>query len=91
MHSQNAINYFDSVFCDEFIMMNFFFFFWMVDGRKALSFISSRDHSGKVSPSQASDTLRARFEPARNLSLAFVEWRYVVLKTITPQHHHVTW
>ena len=40
----------------------------MVDGRKAFSLISSRDHCQRSSPSRISDTPRAGFEPAHNLS-----------------------
>ena len=48
------------------MMMNCFC--GMVDGRKAFSLISSRDHYQGSSPSRISDTPRAGFEPARNLS-----------------------
>ena len=45
----------------------------MVDRRKALSLISSRDHCQRSSPSRISDTPRAGFEPAQNLSSGLVE------------------
>ena len=45
----------------------------MVDRPKAFSFISSRDYIQRSSPSQISDTPRAGFEPAQNLSSALVE------------------
>ena len=45
----------------------------MVDRRKAFSFISSRDHCQRSSPSRISDTPRAGFEPAQNLSSGFAE------------------
>ena len=44
----------------------------IIDGLKALSLISSRDHCQRSSPSQVSDTLQAGFEPAQNLSPGFV-------------------
>ena len=45
----------------------------MADQRKAFSLISSRDHCQRSSPSRISDTPRAEFEPAQNLSSDFVE------------------
>ena len=57
----------------------------MVDRRKALSLISSRDHCQRSSPSQISDTLRAGFEPAQNLSSGFVKWSCAVMITTTPR------
>ena len=45
----------------------------IVDRRKALSLISSRDHCQRSSPSQIFDTPRADFEPAQNLSSDLVE------------------
>ena len=51
----------------------------MVDRRKHLSLISSRDHCQKRSlPSQISDTPRAGCEPAQNLSSGFVEWSWPI-------------
>ena len=46
----------------------------MVDRRKEFSIISNRDHCQRSSPSLISDTPRAGFEPAQNLSSDFVEW-----------------
>ena len=40
----------------------------MVDWRKVISLISSRDHCPRSSPSRISDTLRAVFEPAFRFS-----------------------
>ena len=48
------------------------FFCGMIDRRKTLSLISSRDHCQKSSPSRISDTPRAEFEPAQNLSSGLV-------------------
>ena len=48
------------------MMMNCFC--GMVDRRRALSLISTRDHCQKSSPSRIPDTPRAGFEPAQNLS-----------------------
>ena len=45
----------------------------MVDRRKAFSLISSRNYYQKSSPSRISDTLRAGFEPAQNLSSGLFE------------------
>ena len=53
------------------MMMNCFC--GMVDGRKAFSVISSQNHCQRSSPSQISDTQRAEFEPAQNLSSGLVE------------------
>ena len=48
----------------------------MVDRRKALSLISSRDHCQRFSPSRISDTPRARFEPAQNQKLCSSDNHY---------------
>ena len=53
------------------VMMNCFC--GMVNRRKAFSLISSRDHCQRSSPSRISDTPRAGFKPAQNLSSGFVE------------------
>ena len=45
----------------------------MVDQQKTFSLISSQEHCQRSSPSWISDTPRAEFEPARNLSSGFVE------------------
>ena len=45
----------------------------MVDRRKACSLNLSWDHCQRSSPSLISDTLRAGFEPAMNLSSGLVE------------------
>ena len=57
----------------------------MVDRRKAFSLISSRDHCQRSSPSWISDTPRAGFEPAQNLSSGFVEWSCAVVITTAPR------
>ena len=62
----------------------------MIDRRKAFSLISSRDHCQRSSPSRISDTPRAGFESAQNLSLGFVEWSCAVVVTTTPRHHYNT-
>ena len=59
----------------------------MVDRRKAFSLISSRDHCQRSSPSWISDTPRAGFELAQNLSSGFVEWSCAVVITTTPRRH----
>ena len=45
----------------------------MVDRQKAFSLNSSRDDCQRSSPTRISDTPRAGFEPAQNLSSGFVE------------------
>ena len=57
----------------------------MVERRKAFGLISSWDHCQRSSTSRISDTLRARFETAQNLSSGFVEWSYAVVITTTPR------
>ena len=52
----------------------------MVDRRKMFSLISSRDHYQRSSPSRMSDTPRAGFEPAQNLSSGSVEWSCAALQ-----------
>ena len=59
----------------------------MVDWQKAFSLISSQDHCQRSSPSQFSNTPRAGFEPAQNLSSGLVEWSCAVVITTTPQRH----
>ena len=71
-------NGYDNKFFDRclrtFLMMKMMnCFCGMVDRRKAFSLISSWDHCQRSSPSRISDTPRAGFEPAQNLSSGFVE------------------
>ena len=65
------------------------FFCGIVDGRKTFSIISSPDHCQRSSPSQISDTPRAGFEPAQNLSSGIVEWSCAVVITTTPRRHKI--
>ena len=67
------------------MMMNCFC--GMVDRRKAFSLISSRDHYQRSSPSQISNTPRAGFEPAQNLTSGLVERSCAVVITTTPWCH----
>ena len=67
------------------MLMNWFC--GLVDRRKASSFISSRDHCQRFSPSRISDTPRAGFEPAQNLSSGLVEWSCAVVISTTPRRH----
>ena len=69
------------------MMMNCFC--GMVDRRKVVSLISSRDHCQRSSPSRIFDMARAGFEPAQNLSSGLVEWSCAVLITTTPRRHKV--
>ena len=66
------------------MMMNCF---CMVDRRKAFSFISSRDHCQRSSPSRVSNMPRAGFEPVQNLSSGLAEWSCAVVITATPRRH----
>ena len=68
------------------MMMNCFC--GIVDRRKAISLISSRDHCQRSSLSRISDTPRAVFEPVPNLSSGLVEWSCAVVITITPRRHY---
>ena len=65
------------------MMMNCFC--GMVGQPKAFSLISSRYHCQRSSPSWISDTSRAGFEPAQNLSSGLVEWSCAVVITTTPR------
>ena len=68
------------------IMMNCFC--GMVDWRKMFSLISSQDHCQRYSPSRISDTTRAGFEPAQNLSSGLAEWSCAVVITTAPRRHN---
>ena len=68
-------------------LMNFFC--GMVDWRKAFSLTFSRDHSQRFSTSWISDTPRAGFEPAPNLSSGSVKWSFSVVTTTSPRHDQV--
>ena len=59
----------------------------VVNQWKAFSLISSQDRCQRFSPSRISDTLGTRFEPAQNLSSAFVEWSCAVVITTTSRRH----
>ena len=59
----------------------------MIDRRQAFSLISSRGYCQRSSPSQISDTPRAKFEPKQNLSSGFVEGSCVV---VIPLYHGAT-
>ena len=76
---------YSKIFMLMMMMMNCFC--GVVDRRKALSLISSRDHCQRSSPSRISDTPRAGFEPAQNLSSGLVEWSCAVVITTTPRRH----
>ena len=72
------------------MMMVMKYFCGMVDQRKAFSLIFCCDHCQKSSPSRISDTQRAVFAAAKNLSSGFVEWSCAVVKTTTPWRHSTT-
>ena len=57
----------------EGVMMMMNYFYGMINRGRAFSFISSRDHYQRSLPSRISDTPRAGFKPAQNLSRGFVE------------------
>ena len=60
----------------------------MVEQKKVLSLISSRDHCQRFSPSQILDMPQAGFEPVRNMSSGFVEENCAVVITTKPRSHH---
>ena len=60
----------------------------MVYRRKAFSLISSRHHCQRSSPSRISDTPRAGFETAQNLSSGLVEWSCAVVITTIPRRQY---
>ena len=62
------------------MMMNFFC--GMVDWQQAFSLISSRAHCLRSSPSRISDTPRAGFESAQNLSSGLVQYLFIYLHFI---------
>ena len=64
------------------MMMNCFC--GMVDRRKVFSLISRRDHSQRSSPSRISNTPRAGFKPAQNLSSVLVSW----MKLCSSDNHY---
>ena len=70
------------------MMMMINCFCGMVNRRKTISLNSSRDHCQRSSPSRISDTPRAGFEPAQNLSSGLVEWSCAVVITTTPRRHN---
>ena len=61
---------------------------WYFDQRKWFSLISNRGHGQRFSPSRISDTPRAGFEPAQNLSPGFVEWSCAVVITTTSRRRN---
>ena len=65
------------------------FVVWLTDERQSL--ISSWDHCQRSSPSRISDTSRAGFEPAQNLSSGFDEWSFAVVITTTPCSNKMSW
>ena len=74
-HSENVIEY--------LIEIDMICFRGMVDRQKEFSFIFSRNHCQRSSPSPISDTQRAGFEPAQNLSLGYDKWDCAVVITTT--------
>ena len=62
----------------------------MVDRRKAFSLISSQDHHQRSSSWRISETPRAGFEPAQNLTLGLVEWGCALVATNIPRREHNT-
>ena len=55
--------------------------------RDMVTFISSRVHCQRSSPSRFSDKARAGFEPAKNLCPGLSEWTCAVVITTTPWRH----
>ena len=58
----------------------------IIDRRKVVSLISRQDHCRRYSPMRISNTPRAGFELAQNLSSGFVEWSCAVVITTTTRH-----
>ena len=56
----------------------------MVSRRSVFNLISSQGYCQRFSPSQMSDTLRARFEPVLHMSSGFAEWSGAGVITTTP-------
>ena len=54
-------------------------FLWFGDRRKAFSLISNWDHCQRSSPLSISDTPRAGFDPAQNLSSGLLDWSCAVV------------
>ena len=65
--------------------------FVVVDRRKTFSLISSQDHCQRSPSLRISDTLRAGFKPAQNLSSGLVEWSCAVVITTTPRRRSLMW
>ena len=63
----------------KILMMMMNYFWGMVDWRKGLSLISSRDYCQRSWTLGISDMPRAGSEPVQNLSSGFVEWSCVVV------------
>ena len=70
------------------MMMNCFVV-WLTDER-CLALFPARSITTDPHPLRISDTPRAGFELAQNLSSGFVEWSSAVVITITPRHHFTT-
>ena len=64
-----------------------FFFFGMVDRRKVLKLISSRDQCQRFSPSQTFYIQRAGLEPTQKLSSDFAKRSCSALITTTSQRY----
>ena len=82
-----------SIFLMMMMMMMMIMKNWfcgMVDRRKVLSLISSRNHCQRSSPSPISDTSRVGLEPVKIMSSGFVGWSCAVVITTTPWRHY-TW
>ena len=61
----------------------------MVHRQNVLSLTSSRDYCQRFSPLKISDTPRAGFQPAQNLSSDFVKESSAVAITTTPERRNV--
>ena len=87
------VGYLDVLKNTTFSSINIFFvevinyFCGMVDGCKAFSLISSRDHCQRASSLQIFDMRCAGLESVQNLSSGFVEWICVAGITTTSQPH----
>ena len=85
---QNGCN--NGYCCFLMMMMMINCFCGMVDRRNTFSLISSGNLCQRSSPSRISDTPRAGFESAQNLSSGFVGISCAVVIITTPRSHSLT-
>ena len=84
------VSFLHTKFAKDLMMMMMNCFCGMVDRRKVLSAIFSRDYCQRSSPLRIFDTPLAGFEPVQNLSSSFIESSYAIVITTAPRRHMVT-